>query len=229
MIIKNILKKVAVLATFLLSLLLLNQCHSISQEEKYLLHSAGAGKTEISKRILQAKGINVNINVQDEQGATPLMYAIYGGHFDTTQYLIKAGAKLDLADNNGRTALLYAIFRKRDKIASLLIKSKADVNVVDNEGQTPLMYLVKVAANTKIAKLVIQAGANLDVIAKKEGITALMMACFSGKYDMVRLLLKSGANPNLFNPDNPNLTPLRIAQYKKHKKIVKLLKKYGAE
>jgi hypothetical protein len=60
-----------------------------------------------------------------------------------------------------------------------------------------------------------------------DGVTALHAAVFNGFYKTVELLLKKGANPNIKNLQGK--TPIFLAEKRKHEKIVKLLKKYGAK
>ena len=54
---------------------------------------------------------DVNINYQDVNGLTPLMWSIRAEQNEITQILIKNGANLDLKDNDGLTALFWAVYK----------------------------------------------------------------------------------------------------------------------
>jgi ankyrin repeat protein len=65
------------------------------------------GRAEAMRELL--KRHDVNINVQDEHGTTPLMDACKEGNLMTATILIGAGADLALLDNNGKSALRFAV------------------------------------------------------------------------------------------------------------------------
>ena len=66
-----------------------------------------------------------NMDVKDEDGKTPLMYAAaHNKNPDVAEALIKAGADINAKDSNGKTSLMYAKERKTDVgMADVLIKS----------------------------------------------------------------------------------------------------------
>ncbi len=83
----------------------------------------------------------VDINVQDEDGRTVLMYAAFNGHTELMKDLILRGAKVNLKDVNGRTALMLASSGPYPDAVRLLLEHGADPNIVDNQEHfTALMY-----------------------------------------------------------------------------------------
>jgi len=78
------------------------------------------------------------IDAQDEDGLTPLMFATLDGQHEVVELLIRKGAYLNQIDGEGETALHYATKYGQSKIAELLIANGADFNIRDYCGQTPL-------------------------------------------------------------------------------------------
>ena len=79
-------------------------------------------------------------NVQDNDGATPLMSALqcHGSDADTNllSLLLPPDWKPDIKDNSGCTALHYSAMCDDIQIPLMLISAGCDVTVVDNYGQT---------------------------------------------------------------------------------------------
>ena len=78
------------------------------------------------------------IDAQDEDGLTPLMFATLDGQHEVVELLIRKGAYLNQIDGEGETALHYATKYGQSKIAELLIANGADLNIRDYCGRTPL-------------------------------------------------------------------------------------------
>jgi hypothetical protein len=78
-----------------------------------------------------------DINAQDENGMTWLMYAVDRGSLKQVEEIINLGADLNKQDNDGSTAILRISY-KNDlvpfQIQKLLIESGADLSIKNNEG-----------------------------------------------------------------------------------------------
>ncbi|KAL3098672.1 hypothetical protein niasHS_000459 [Heterodera schachtii] len=57
----------------------------------------------------------VDRNICDKDGQTPLIHAVICGHRETAELLITNGANVEKVDNFGKTALNYAIEMNDDK------------------------------------------------------------------------------------------------------------------
>lgn len=66
---------------------------------------------------------NVQLNIRDNQGYTPLIVAVLYGYQNVVEALVLAGADLYIKDNAGRTALDYALQGKNKKITELLLQA----------------------------------------------------------------------------------------------------------
>lgn len=81
------------------------------------------------------------IHARDTDGSTALHCAAWKGHRAIVDFLLRAGAALDLHSNNehwGTTPLHAAAHANQAAIAKMLIDKGADVNARDKAGRTPL-------------------------------------------------------------------------------------------
>lgn len=106
-------------------------------------------------------------------GATPLMFACYGGHTDAARYLIESGADVTATDARGGTPLDWALYVTWDGIP-LLIEAGADVDARDQKGWTALMTAAVYGTPSQVAAL-IEAGADPHAV-DGQGRTALDLA-----------------------------------------------------
>ena len=81
------------------------------------------------------KGVDVDVDVKDEDGNSSLHWGATKGHKEVVELLIDQGADLDSKDESGMTPLHVA---KNKAIAELLITKGADVNEANKMGETPL-------------------------------------------------------------------------------------------
>ena len=77
----------------------------LNNEEKNLLQKTREGDTACVQYLIDYK---VNVNVQDENGMTPLMIACQAGHTDLVEEFLKAKADVNIRALFGDTALIFA-------------------------------------------------------------------------------------------------------------------------
>ncbi len=94
--------------------------YSLTQNEENFLTASENGNTKKVKELL---ALGADINIQDYNGFTALMWAIYNGHTETAKELIKAGADVNIQDDEGWTALDYAEKNGHNDTAKLLKKN----------------------------------------------------------------------------------------------------------
>ena len=68
-----------------------------------------------------------------------MIEAAYGGHVETVQLLLSAGADKDKADNDGKTPLIRAAGEGHIETVRLLLSAGADKDKADSDGKTPLI------------------------------------------------------------------------------------------
>ncbi|XP_035227589.1 ankyrin repeat family A protein 2-like isoform X1 [Stegodyphus dumicola] len=89
---------------------------------------------------LQNLDDNFNVNLQDENGFTPLMWASSYGQLETVRKLILRGALVSVVGSSGENALILASASGHAAIVRELINFGASLNYKDQEGNTALMY-----------------------------------------------------------------------------------------
>jgi len=120
-----------------------------SQANRALSNAAFVGDIEAVKQHLAASS---DVNKKDEEGATPLHYAVSEGHQEIVKLLIKKGADLNAKDMDGWIPLLYATAEGQVEVVDLLIAAGTDVNTKDGDGDTPLDW-ANARRQTEVADL----------------------------------------------------------------------------
>jgi hypothetical protein len=160
---------------------------------------------------------------KDENGATPLHWAVLNDHKEAVELMLANRADVNARKNNGDSPLHWAAVRNHSDMVELLLAHKADVDTRDDDGNTPL-YNAAAKGYRDVAQVLL--AHNADVNAKDDrAYTPLHIAAFNGHQDMVAFLLANGANVNAIA--NHGVTPLRCAKWKDHKDVEELLRQHG--
>ncbi len=107
-----------------------------------------------------------DINIEDNNGKTPLHTAIDAGQFAMTKYLIEvSGANLRAKDDNGNRPLHSAVDSGNTEIVTFILKlglKLTDINAENNDSMTPLHIACK-KSFPEIALLLIESHANMNI------------------------------------------------------------------
>lgn len=187
------------------------------------LHSAARDNNEYLTKFLLSVP-DININVQDKQGNTPLMIAICWAHTNIIELLLK-DPKIDvnIQSQTGTTALILAAERDyRDAVKLLLAISNIKINIQNQQKQTAIIsaqnygrYDVVKLIQDKIDTLnnkafealnngdletlkYIISQIGLDKIIDKEGHTLLDKAFSTNNLSMALFLLHQANDPREF-------------------------------
>lgn len=96
-----------------------------------------AGRGEISTEDIQREKC---IDLQDENGYTPLHWAAAFGQFNAVLLLLNKGANIDAVGRFDETPLHLAADGGHHEVVRLLVGHGANVNQLDHFSNTPLMY-----------------------------------------------------------------------------------------
>ena len=112
----------------------------------------------------------INPNIHDDDGRTPLYYAVHAENFNLSKLLIEAGANPDGVDSS------YEGYRGNDNI--------------------PLSIACESCANLNIIKLLLDAGADPNIDRDETNLLWICASDHPNNVEAMKLLLDAGANPN---------------------------------
>nr|CAD7425874.1 unnamed protein product [Timema monikensis] len=208
-----------------LAMLLIERGANIEEvnDEGYtpLMEAAREGHEEMVALLL-SQGANINAQTEETQ-ETALTLACCGGFTDVADFLIKAGADLELGAS---TPLMEASQEGHIDLVRYLLESNADVHAQTQTGDTALTYACE-NGHTDVADLLLQFGANLEH-ESEGGRTPLMKACRAGHLCTVQFLISKHADVNRQTTNNDH-TPLSLACAGGHLAVVELLLAQSAD
>lgn len=185
--------------------------------ELALFSAASQGFNEELIQILEKH--EVNINVTNNQGMTPLMIACLNGHVDCIITLLRHDANVNMRNSNRETALMltiYCDFEYRLNVIKMLIICGASVNAVNNRHESAIMLACQ-RGLLDLVKLLHHYHASL-LITDIYHNTLLHHACIKGDYALVVYLIELGVPLDKINKFNA--TPLSLALEHGHKDII---------
>ena len=183
------------------------------------------GHFEIAETLIENHS---DLNIQTDQGYTPLHMASLGGHLHIVNMLLVAGADLHLTDSCGSTPLHESCRTRFINVVDSLIKAGANPDIPDKYGETPLYLACSRYENLSMIKKLLELGADPD-IPNKIGHTPLTIVIINGNLKAVKLLLEAGANPDTPIVESQDIhVPIFFAADHGHHEILEMLLKYKA-
>lgn len=166
-----------------------------------------------------------DVDLVDDNGWTPLIFAVMMQKSDLVTVLLEGNADPDSVTEDGLTPLLAAITNGDVGLVELLIEAGADIDRSGVDGAPPLVVAAK-SGKTAIVRALVDLGAN-PLRTSKGGTTALMAAAETGQIENINSLIEAGSNPNDKRPDG--ITALMVASHAGQPEIVTALLEAGAD
>lgn len=161
------------------------------------LHTTIYNREPDFMKMLLAKRPDININLQDNKGNTPLLLAVEGRLDNVVEHLLKCKADADIRNRKGETALLLAIKVKRGSTWKTLLQSSDHVNLNCGGGVFPTaLHLAAWDGKLEVVQQLLKHGADVNAQGGMYN-TALQAAGFAGFEDVVDYLLKNDADASL--------------------------------
>jgi len=229
--------------------LLLESGSNVNAQNKVTLKSSLHEATERgnTKILILLLGKNVDVNIRDKNGNTPLHFA---RNKEIARLLLEKRADIDALNNEGKTLLTITcdVWSPNEELGRFLVEQGANIHI--KCGDKPLLYYALVLNLYQLARTLIAKDANLlqeslnsfrpDDILNSDELIAVLKEC---KYDFSPLikdenllfrdvfstnalknLISMGVNVNVQNEKGD--TPLHT---QKHLSIVEALIKGGAD
>ena len=197
---------------------------------RQLIAACHEGDADTVQRILdhEIDGRTAEVDVNGNDGFTPLQVSAGNGHEAIVRLLLMRGAALDRQNIYGWTALMQAASHGHADIVKLLLQNKANPNLTSKLGASALTVAAH-HGHTSIVRILLDVPGidlNEDMTSPADAVhqafTPLMAAVLKGNDIVVRLLLDKGATS--YNQDpHTGWTPLMMAALAGHMTTAQLL------
>ncbi|CAM9837068.1 unnamed protein product [Discosporangium mesarthrocarpum] len=103
-----------------------------------------------------------DLEIRDEDGATPLFHAAFWTHDEIAKALLQGGARVNAQRNDGFTPLHVAARNNQPRMTKILVQGGADLKAKEDFGDTPLHWAYRSRADECI-KILLEQGADTHV------------------------------------------------------------------
>jgi hypothetical protein len=105
--------------------------------QKALNMAASNGNVQRVGKLVNGRAKSyIDVNLPDEEGTVPLIYASCFGHEGVVKALLDAGANVDKQDRNQWSALMWAMTNRHKTIAKMLLDHGANPDIRSSSGGT---------------------------------------------------------------------------------------------
>ncbi|XP_071476528.1 uncharacterized protein [Diadema antillarum] len=126
-------------------------------------HACKNGSAGCLGAILRYSQVDVNLNIRNYEGYTPLHLAAMIGNPTLVTMLLEKGADLNSKDSkNGWTPLFHAVTNQDTKLVHKMLSSGAEVNVQSYSGNT-VLHVATGRGYTDIVKILVHYGADMSL------------------------------------------------------------------
>jgi len=173
-----------------------------------------------SFNVLLETALIQELNVQDRNGNTPLMWAVSEGREDIVQLLVDSGADVNIQNYAGETALILASSQGFNTVCCFLIENGAELNIASLDGASAA-HLAAACGHTEVLITLANHGAYFNA-QDDEGDTPLHYAIREGHDKIVHFLVEE-CNVQLDIENDDQESPLQLASCLEETKLVEYL------
>lgn len=134
----------------------------------------------------------LDVNVKDEDGATPILFAASNGKFEMFKLFEEYEAELLVVENNGNDLMMNAAIGGNVELIGYLFDRGISVNSYNNDDWTPLLFACS-ENHQGIVEILINASADIQIY-NNQGETPLLWAIWNGNTIMARTLIEAGTD-----------------------------------
>lgn len=178
--------------------------HAPAQHElntQLIIAAKNNNSDELARLLADRTITHININAQDPEGDTALIWAARNSHVANVRLLLAANVNVEIKNRFGYTALIEVIRNfsadtaaDANTIVTLLLAANANPNLADNYGYTALIEAARNRhATIDIVVQLIAAGADLNTKTHTDLHTALEFAVTNRHHNIIIQLLTTGA------------------------------------
>lgn len=188
-----------------------------------ILHYAcWGGHLKLAQWLIDSQGADPGCT--DVVGNTPLLYAIYGGHRDVVEELLRRGRSLRERNNKNHTAILQASCGGHQHLVEWLLDEGFSLREMDADGNTALLFAAW-GGHRDLMEYLLSRGASLEE-KNANGHSVFLSAANGGRVQVVEWLLTQGFDLKETNSNQD--TALLLAAYGGHVALVERLLELGA-
>ncbi|KAL3702453.1 hypothetical protein R1sor_020475 [Riccia sorocarpa] len=202
-------------------------------ERTFLHFAAEKNFKKVTKFLMDIPG-DIDVNVKDSTGCTPLHLACREGSEEITKSLLEhPDIEVNVKESTQCTPLLFACRQGFEEITKLLLlRPEIDVNAADTRHITPLHFAAFRGIDGAVSLLVQHPDIDLYSRTGQDKMTALHMAACQGDASIVRMILDAESRdcvdveetvPLVIKVDRLKRTPLHYAAYEQRLDVVKEL------
>lgn len=164
------------------------------------------------------------VDIRNQLGWTPLIWASIKGRFKAVQFLLEHGANVHICNNDGWNAVTGAYFKKRMNVVEVLLENGAVFS--EKYAEAALLSAYEGGHLSAYMYLIKKMNTNPNV-ADENNITLLAKAVDRGDWAIVKLLIEQGADVNVVNKEGLPLVAVLAANG--HKQLIDLFVQNGAD